>query len=109
MGEIGGRIKEARLLKGMTQEELAHAVGYSGKSAINKIEKGQSNPSPDYIVKLAEVLGVSASWLLGTENESLLEKAFNDRPEMRTLFSVAKDCTTEQIELAIKIIEALPK
>lgn len=108
MGEIGDRIREARLLKKMTQEELALVVGYSGKSSISRIEKGQSLPSHDYIIKLAEALDVSASWLLGTEEtDSILEKAFNERPEMRMLFSVAEDCTPEQIEQAIKIFEAI--
>lgn len=43
MSYIGDRIREARLNKRMTQEELGLAVGYSGRFAINKIEQGKSN------------------------------------------------------------------
>lgn len=112
MSYIGDRIREARLNKRMTQEELGLAVGYSGRFAINKIEQGKSNPSMEYIVRLADALDVSTSWLLGSEDDQkndTLERAFNERPEMRTLFSVAEDCSKEEIEQAIKIIEALKK
>ena len=40
---IGSRIRHYRVLRGMTQKELAAAVGYtadSSKSTINKIEAG---------------------------------------------------------------------
>ena len=112
MSNIGERIREARLSRGMSQEELGNAVGYQGKYAISKIESGKNKPNLDYINRFAEVLGVSASWLIGSDDEQktdALEHAFNDRPEMRMLFSVAEDCTAEEIEQAIKIIEALKK
>lgn len=113
MSTVGDRVKEARIHNNLTQEELAKRVGYaSGRSAINKIELGKAYPSQKYIVALAEVLGVSANWLLGTEEEKkedALERAFNERPEMRALFSVAENCTADEIEQAIKIIEALKR
>lgn len=112
MDTIGERIRAARLARGMSQEELASKVGYSGRSSINKIEMGKSFPNQKYVTALASALGVSASWLLGIEDNDktgVLERAFNERPEMRMLFSVAEDCTTEEIEQAIKIIEALKK
>ncbi len=112
MSVIGDRVRKARIALGLTQEELAKIVGYNGRAAINKIEQGKSNPSMEYIVRLADALDLSPSWLLGTEEDQkkdTLEKAFNERPEMRTLFSVAEDCSKEEIEQAIKIIEALKK
>lgn len=112
MSIIGDRVRQARLSLNLTQDELAKMVGYKGRASINKIEKGLANPSQRYIVSLADALGVTPSWLLGTEDErreNALEHAFEARPEMRALFSIAEDCTAEEIEQAIKIIEALKK
>ena len=38
---IGERIYKLRTEKGMTQDELAHAVGYKSRSTIAKIEAGE--------------------------------------------------------------------
>lgn len=40
MAAIGQRIKQRRIELGMTQEELAHKMGYASKTTINKIENG---------------------------------------------------------------------
>lgn len=62
---IGERIKEARLRKGLTQAELAKLLGYKSRSSINKIEvEGRDIPRSS-IVKFAEILGVSPSYLMG--------------------------------------------
>lgn len=55
---IGIRIKECRLEIGMTQEELAQKLGYTSKSSISKVEKGQDNLSPSRIEMFAKALGV---------------------------------------------------
>ena len=65
MGDI---IKELRIKRGMTQEELAEAVGYSHKSSINKIEQGKTDISQPKIAAIAEALGVTPDYLFyGTE------------------------------------------
>ena len=37
---LGNFIKQRRIELGMTQEDLAHKLGYKSKSSINKIEMG---------------------------------------------------------------------
>ena len=46
-------IKVLRATKGITQEDLAQALGVS-RQTINAIEKGKYNPSLDLAFKLAE-------------------------------------------------------
>lgn len=53
---IGETIEHIRLEKGLTQEELARAVG-SSQSAIHRIEKGGQNVSLEMIKKISEALG----------------------------------------------------
>lgn len=63
--DIGGRIREARKARGMTQEELARRAGMSLKG-MGDIERG-AVPDPHYtsLSKIAEGLGVPIGELLG--------------------------------------------
>jgi UDP-N-acetylglucosamine 1-carboxyvinyltransferase len=54
--EIGTLIARARIMKNLTQSQLADAVGTS-QSAINRIEKGRQNISLEMIEKLSRSLG----------------------------------------------------
>ena len=65
---LGERIKESRLLKGMTQEELGAYLGV-GKSTINKYEMGKIKVPSDNIEIIAKALGVSPSYLMGWGEE----------------------------------------
>lgn len=53
--KIGNLIQENRQARGMTQLELAKALGTS-QSAINRIEKGGQNISFDMLARISEVL-----------------------------------------------------
>lgn len=59
---FGKRIRELRALKGLTQEELAEAVGVS-TDFISLIERGQRAPSFENLERLAEALGVNVAGL----------------------------------------------
>ena len=59
---IGQRLKEARIARGMKQEELAAAVGVT-KGAIGNYETEVSSPKDSILIKLMEVLGVDANFI----------------------------------------------
>lgn len=64
---MGEKINELRLAKGMTLEELGNKVGV-GKSTVRKWETGMiENMRRDKIVKIAEALGCTVAYLLGLE------------------------------------------
>lgn len=70
---IGNKIKEARLAKKMTQDELAKQLGIS-KNAISNYENGVSTPKLELLVSLMNALGVDANYIYGTgsgDNDSL--------------------------------------
>lgn len=58
-------IKKYRKLKGMSQNELAKKTGYTNRSAISRIEKGEIDLPQSKIVSFAEALGVDVSILMG--------------------------------------------
>ncbi|MEQ5089070.1 S24 family peptidase [Providencia rettgeri] len=62
------RIKQARLAKDMTQAELADAVGVSPQS-VQQWETS-TEPRKNRVMKIAEILGVDANWLLFGSPES---------------------------------------
>lgn len=65
MGRVlATRLKESRLKKGLSQEELGKLVGLS-KAAISQYENGIHVPSIENSHALANVLGVSFNWLIG--------------------------------------------
>ncbi len=51
-------IRVLRAVKGLTQEELAQALGVS-RQTINAIEKGKYNPSLDLAFKMASYFETS--------------------------------------------------
>ena len=58
-------IKKRRQDLNMSQQELAEAVGYSGKSMISQVEKGLIDISSSTITKFANALNCSESYLMG--------------------------------------------
>ncbi len=64
---FGDRIKALRKSRGLTQQELATALGYADKSMIAHIESGDNEMALDKITLLATTLGVDANDILGIE------------------------------------------
>lgn len=62
--EFGNRVKELRLEKEMSQDELAKKCGYGSRSTINKIELGINDIPQSKIKAIAEALNVSVGTLL---------------------------------------------
>ena len=63
---VGSRIKDARKAKRMSQAELAEKLNIS-ISHMSDIETGKSNYGVDILMRLTEVLQVSADELLRTD------------------------------------------
>jgi putative transcriptional regulator len=63
---LGENIKEYRQKKQFTQEELASRLHVT-RQTISKWEKNYSVPDAEMLVRLAEILEVRTSLLLGTE------------------------------------------
>ncbi|MDE5847765.1 MAG: helix-turn-helix domain-containing protein, partial [Muribaculaceae bacterium] len=60
---FGRRLNQARLIKGISMEELGRSVQPSvSRHAINKYEKGQSMPDSRMLISLGMVLGVKPDY-----------------------------------------------
>jgi Zn-dependent peptidase ImmA (M78 family)/transcriptional regulator with XRE-family HTH domain len=58
---LGDRIKIARELAGLTQDELGRAVGTT-QPGVASLESGRYRPSQEYLAKIAEATGFEASF-----------------------------------------------
>lgn len=98
---IGQRLKEARLQRGMTQPELAEAVGVT-KGAIGNYETDLSSPKEPILIKLMEVLQIDANYLyqdyitstspLAPDEEHLLTvyRGANDQAKVDAVYLLEK-------------------
>ena len=109
---------------GVTTYQVAKATGIS-QSTFSAWKTRRNLISPEKGKLIADYFGVSLGYLMGSEeaepnavdkentplvldDEALeLLEELKKRPEMRTLFSVSKKATKEDILKAVKIIEAL--
>ena len=73
MSFVGEQIKKYRNIKGMTQQDIADALGESSGRVIYNWEKGIGRPDCDKLARLCDLLEVSADELIGC-------KSMADRP-----------------------------
>ena len=95
---IGSRIKQARLAKNMTQEDLADKIDIS-VAFLSRVERGNSHINLKRLNQLCGLLDVSEGYLLNgasSSSENYLDKEFTDliksvSPEKQKLiYNVAK-------------------
>lgn len=68
LNQIGVILKELRIDKDITLEEVANAIG-STKSMISKYERGEHEPGLNKLRKLADFYDVSLDYLFGFTND----------------------------------------
>lgn len=64
---IGERIKRLRIMSGMTQSDLAQAIGYATTAPIVQIEAGRRRVPPKRLQAFADALGVQVEMLTAEE------------------------------------------
>lgn len=74
---IKDRIKEARLNKKYTQEQLANLIGVA-KSTVTGYEKGNSSPSIDIFCKIMSVLDVDANYMYQDDTDFPLQVSYEE-------------------------------
>ncbi len=104
--QLGKRVRKLRRIKGLTQCQLAELCGYhsnTSNSTINKIESGKSDVPISRLVKLAEVLGVSVSFLMGEGNQEEEDNYFAKNNAMMLLKKKLNSSEQEELIRGLEI------
>lgn len=64
MVDFGSKLRALRKESGMTQTELAQRLNIT-KAVVSYYEKLERTPSPDVLIRLADIFNVTTDYLLG--------------------------------------------
>lgn len=70
--DFGVVLRKLRTDAGLTQEQLALRIGLT-KSVVSYYEKHERMPSPEIVVKIADIFHVTTDYLLGVKKEKTID------------------------------------
>lgn len=79
---LARNLKEARIKRKITQEELAKLLGKS-KNVVSNWERGDNKPDADTLFELCDILKVDANFLLGWEHNKTLSLSIHEQEHMK--------------------------
>lgn len=97
---IGQRIKQARLAKNYTQDELSEKLDVS-IAFLSRVERGSSHINLKRLHQLCNLLDVSEGYILNgasSDSENYLTQEFND---------LIKSCTADKQRLIYKVAKII--
>ena len=111
MSFIGEQIKKYRNIKGMTQQEIADALGESSGRVIYNWEKGIGRPDCDKLARLCDLLEVSADELIGCKSMTQRPTAteWNTIQKYRALDEHGKEIVDYLIDSEYKRVATLTR
>lgn len=98
---FGMRIKGLRMIRKLSQEQLAKRIDISSKY-MSRIETGQHFPSFDILTKLANALNVEVKDFFEFAHE-----AKDARELKKTISNLLKETDEEKLRLTVKFLRAL--
>lgn len=110
---VGSRIKNLRIKKNYTLDELGKMIDAS-RQTLHKYEQGIiTNIPKEKIEKIAQVLGVNPSYIYGWENDetyyidentkSIAQDIF-ENDNLRILFDASRDAKAEDLKLVTDLL-----
>lgn len=105
---LGEKIRVSREKTGLTMEELGKKCGTT-KQTIYKYETGKVTNIPlDRLMKIADAVDVSASYLMGWEDINAGQLTDGELSEVkRNLIQFAQSLTDEQAALALRVLRSI--
>ncbi len=100
--DLGSNIVKLRKEKGLSREELGDEVGTSG-AIIGRYERNEITPSVEVALNIANALGVSLDFLVGSASATVKDKKMVYRLEL--LEKISK----EDKETILKVMDSLLK
>lgn len=99
---IGNRIREIRMLRDVSQQELAERTGLS-PVYVSYIETGSKKPSLGTIIKIAEAMNVTVDIIIGMNHTD------EDDEDLRELDMMMADCSRYETNIILTTVYYLKK
>lgn len=106
------RIRDLRIQKGMSQDDLAQAMGYKDRSMITKIESGAVDIAQSKIVAFARILGTTTRYLMDGDTKEIDQdrlEALHQRPALGMLFDRTRNMPDEDIDFMLQFADRIMK
>lgn len=110
---VGSRIKNLRIKKNYTLDELGKMIDAS-RQTLHKYEQGIiTNIPKEKIEKIAQVLGVNPSYIYGWENDETyyidentksIAQGIFENDNLRILFDASRDAKAEDLKLVTDLL-----
>lgn len=112
MDDFGVRVRAARVAAGLTQLELARAMGYSTRSTISRIESGDNQVPMDRLDALAAALRTTPAYLLGQDGAAAepaapQAAAQEDDPFLQEFWLCAMRLRRDQQEVLLRLMREM--
>lgn len=121
---LGDKIRIRREEAGLSQDELAHKLGYKSRSTIAKLESGVNDLTQSKLKAFAEALNTTVADLLDWDDDAKendkdekpyyfdpetarLAQELKDNPGQRILFDASRNLTPEDIKVVMTVIKGL--
>ena len=103
------RIRQLRIDAGMSQDDLAKAMGYSDRSMITKIESGKVDISQKKIIAFARVLNTTTSYLMGLDDHDSESSAQPKTDKINNLVRILNELPPEESAQAVDMFTSMFK
>jgi transcriptional regulator with XRE-family HTH domain len=100
--KIAARLKEARILAGLSQANAAEKLGLQ-RPAISEIESGNRKVSAEELIQFSNLYKVDTSWLLLRENENYMTE------QLKFAARELSKLKEEDIQKLLQVLKILPK
>lgn len=103
--EMSAKIKQLRLNRGMTLEDVAKIVGV-GKSTVRKWETGMiANMKRDKIALLAKALGTTPAYLMDWKEENPAKIALTEHEQI--MLDLLRRVPEDKQDMVIQVIQTV--
>ncbi len=102
--EFKDRIKQARVKKGLSQSQLANAIGVHVTN-ISRYERGENRPTSDVLTRLANELDVTADYLMDGSMDDKAQSSISDK-ELLSQFQKLSKMDNQSKAIVKELIEA---
>ncbi len=97
---IGERVRQARIDKGMSQNDLCEATGLS-ISFLSNIEMGKQSMNIRSLLSISDALHVSTDWLLRNDTPTALVISADE------ISKELESCTPKEREVILKLVQTI--